>query len=81
MGLWLEAFNALEVLSDLIKSKKFNKPSLIPLYYENVAQAFWKTGNLLMHSATLFKLFQILRDQKKNMKGKYLISSHCNSLI
>ncbi|RXG58416.1 Eukaryotic translation initiation factor 3 subunit A [Armadillidium vulgare] len=68
MELWQEAYKAIEDISDLMKkSKKMPKPHVMASYYEKLALVFWKAGNHLFHAAALFKLFQLLRDQKKNI--------------
>lgn len=70
MELWQEAYKAIEDISDLMnKSKKMPKPHVMASYYQKLSLVFWKAGNMLFHAAALFKLFQLLRDQKKNITG------------
>lgn len=72
MELWQEAYKAIEDISDLMnKSKKMPKPHVMASYYQKLSLVFWKAGNQLFHAAALFKLFQLLRDQKKNITSKF----------
>ncbi|XP_045606650.1 eukaryotic translation initiation factor 3 subunit A [Procambarus clarkii] len=71
MELWQEAYKAIEDISDLMnKSKKMPKPHVMASYYQKLSLVFWKAGNMLFHAAALFKLFQLLRDQKKNITAE-----------
>ncbi|XP_068218181.1 eukaryotic translation initiation factor 3 subunit A isoform X2 [Palaemon carinicauda] len=71
MELWQEAYKAIEDISDLMnKSKKMPKPHVMASYYQKLSLVFWKAGNQLFHAAALFKLFQLLRDQKKNITAE-----------
>ncbi|ROT63414.1 hypothetical protein C7M84_018709 [Penaeus vannamei] len=73
MELWQEAYKAIEDISDLMnKSKKMPKPHVMASYYQKLSLVFWKAGNQLFHAAALFKLFQLLRDQKKNITSEEL---------
>ncbi|XP_042865797.1 eukaryotic translation initiation factor 3 subunit A-like isoform X3 [Penaeus japonicus] len=73
MELWQEAYKAIEDISDLMnKSKKMPKPHVMASYYQKLSLVFWKAGNHLFHAASLFKLFQLLRDQKKNITSEEL---------
>lgn len=77
MELWQEAYKAIEDISDLMnKSKKMPKPHVMASYYQKLSLVFWKAGNMLFHAAALFKLFQLLRDQKKNITGSYSLSKN-----
>ncbi|KAF2355103.1 Eukaryotic translation initiation factor 3 subunit A [Trinorchestia longiramus] len=71
MELWQEAYRAIEYVSDLMgKSKKSPKPQIMATYYQRLALVFWKAGNQLFHAAALLKLFQLNREQKKNITAE-----------
>ncbi|KAA0191179.1 hypothetical protein HAZT_HAZT006772 [Hyalella azteca] len=71
MELWQEAYRAIEYVSDLMgKSKKSPKPQIMATYYQKLALVFWKAGNQLFHAAALLKLFQLNREQKKNITAE-----------
>jgi len=73
MELWQEAYKAIEDISDLMnKSKKMPKPHVMASYFQKLSLVFLKAGNQLFHAAALFKLFQLLRDQKKNITPEEL---------
>ncbi|CAL4113931.1 unnamed protein product, partial [Meganyctiphanes norvegica] len=73
MELWQEAYKAIEDISDLMnKSKKSPKPHVMASYFQKLSLVFLKAGNQLFHAAALFKLFQLLRDQKKNITPEEL---------
>ena len=66
MELWQEAYRAIEYVSDLMgKSKK--SPKTQSSYYSKLSLVFWKAGNQLFHAAALLKLFQLNKEQKKNI--------------
>ena len=68
MELWQEAYRAIEYVSDLMgKSKKSPKPQIMSSYYQKLSLVFWKAGNQLFHAAALLKLFQLNKEQKKNI--------------
>ena len=80
MELWQEAYKAIEDISDLMnKSKKMPKPQVMAMYFLKLALVFMKAGNLLFHAAALFKHFQLVRDQKKNITGMLWLC--CISII
>ena len=51
-------------------SKKPTKPQLMANYYQKLALVFWKAGNKLFHACALLRLFQLSRDQRKNLSSK-----------
>ncbi|PVD29624.1 hypothetical protein C0Q70_08879 [Pomacea canaliculata] len=68
MELWQEAFKAVEDIHGLITlSKKQPKPSLMANYYQKLGLVFAKSGNHLFHASTLHRLFNLLREQRKNL--------------
>ncbi|KAJ8317082.1 hypothetical protein KUTeg_004986 [Tegillarca granosa] len=73
MELWQEAFKAVEDIHGLIGlSKKSPKPSLMANYYQKLGLVFWKSGNTLFHACTLHRLYQLSREQRKNMSQEEL---------
>ncbi|CAG5135673.1 unnamed protein product [Candidula unifasciata] len=68
MELWQEAFKAVEDIHGLITlSKKPPKPSLMANYYQKLGLVFSKSGNYLFHACTLHRLFNLSREQRKNL--------------
>lgn len=63
-----EAFKAVEDIHGLITlSKKQPKPSLMANYYQKLGLVFAKSGNHLFHASTLHRLFNLSREQRKNL--------------
>jgi len=82
MELWQEAYKAIEDISDLMnKSKKMPKPHVMASYFQKLSLVFLKAGNQLFHAAALFKLFQLLRDQKKNITPEELAKRASTVLV
>lgn len=74
MELWQEAFKAVEDIHGLINlSKKPPKPSLMANYYQKLGLVFWKSGNPLFHACTLHRLYQLSREQRKNLSQDELL--------
>lgn len=68
MELWQEAYKAIEDIHGLMNlSKKAPNPRLMANYYQKLSLVFWKSNNYLFHSAALFRLFYLSREQKKNI--------------
>ncbi|KAH9508602.1 Eukaryotic translation initiation factor 3 subunit A [Bulinus truncatus] len=73
MELWQEAFKAVEDIHGLITlSKKQPKPSLMANYYQKLGLVFSKSGNHLFHACTLHRLFNLSREQRKNLSSEEL---------
>ncbi|KAI8789964.1 eukaryotic translation initiation factor 3 subunit A isoform X2 [Biomphalaria glabrata] len=73
MELWQEAFKAVEDIHGLITlSKKQPKPSLMANYYQKLGLVFSKSGNHLFHACTLHRLFNLSREQRKNLSSDEL---------
>jgi translation initiation factor 3 subunit A len=73
MELWQEAYKAIEDINGLMTlSKKMPRPQMMANYYQKLALIFWKGGNMLFHSATLFRLFSLSREMKKNISSNEL---------
>ncbi|CAG0920222.1 unnamed protein product [Notodromas monacha] len=68
MELWQEAYKAIEDINGLMTlSKRMPQPRMMANYYQKLSLIFWKGGNLLFHAATLFRLFHLSRELKKNI--------------
>merc|ERR1719348_1990633 len=73
MELWQEAYKAIEDVHGMMTlSKKPTKPQLMANYYQKLALVFWKAGNKLFHACALLRLFQLSRDQRKNLSSDEL---------
>merc|ERR1719370_2868976 len=73
MGLWQEAYKAVEDIHGLMSlSKKVFQPKMMANYYQKLALVFWKSGNFLFHAAAVFKHFQLTREMKKNISTEEL---------
>ncbi|XP_047128907.1 eukaryotic translation initiation factor 3 subunit A isoform X1 [Hydra vulgaris] len=73
MELWQEAFRAIEGIHYLmLMSKKPPKPHMMANYYQKVALVFLKADNYLFHSASLFRLFTLVKEQKKTVTPEEL---------
>ena len=82
MELWQEAYRAIEYVSDLMgKSKKSPKPQIMASYYQKLSLVFWKAGNQLFHAAALLKLFQLNKEQKKNITPEEVSSKAAVVLV
>lgn len=73
MEQWQEAFKAIEDIHGLIAlSKKPPKPSLMANYYQKLGLVFWKSGNHLFHACAWHRLFNLSKEQRKNLSGDEL---------
>ena len=66
-----EAFKAVEDVYGLMQlSKRPPKPQVMANYYQKVALVFWKADNYLFHAATLHRLYNLSREQKRTMTAE-----------
>ncbi|KAI0236259.1 Eukaryotic translation initiation factor 3 subunit A [Lamellibrachia satsuma] len=73
MELWQEAFKAVEDIHGLISlSKKPSKPSLMSNYYNKLGLVFWKSGSCLFHACAWHRLYQLSREQRRNLTPEEL---------
>lgn len=68
--LWQEAYRATDDIKRyglMNLNKKPPKPQLMANYYQKLALVFWKADCHLFHAATLFRLYYLTRELKKNI--------------
>merc|ERR1719427_2654494 len=65
--LWQEAFKAIEDIHTLMcMSKRPPKPNLLNDFYSKMCKVFVKSESMLFHACTIFKLFKLHKEQKRN---------------
>jgi len=65
--LWQEAFKAIEDIHTLMcMSRNKPKPSLLNDFYIKMSKVFIKSESMLFHACTIFKLFMLYKEQKRN---------------
>jgi len=65
--LWQEAFKAIEDIHTLMcMSKRPPKPNLLNDFCSKMCKVFVKSESMLFHACTIFKLFKLHKEQKRN---------------
>lgn len=66
IGLWQEAFRAMEAIADLVKSSG-REPSAVmkQTYFHKLAQIFWRSNDYALHAAAWHKFYYLVVQQHR----------------
>lgn len=82
MELWQDAFKAIEDIHSIINiSKKFQQSRIMAHYYDKFSCVLWKGEKYLFHAAAVWRYFQILKDQKKNLNLEDITKLACRVFL
>jgi translation initiation factor 3 subunit A len=61
IGLWQEAFRAMEAIADLVKSSGREPSAFIKqTYFHKLAQIFWRSNDFVLHAAAWHKFYYLV---------------------
>ncbi|PRP82417.1 hypothetical protein PROFUN_10117 [Planoprotostelium fungivorum] len=66
LELWGEAFKSIEDIHNLLrKSRRAPHPSIVPLYYQKLAQIFWISQNYIFHAYAMVRYLLLTKNSGK----------------